>query len=438
MFIATSALLFLCAFLEETSQTANGVEAERLYRQAAEAIADNAPRRAVEPLRALMAEHPDSELARIAAYHLAECYLHTQQPLEAYELWLAFLDTPDGLVANGRLGERDSHDLLRQIIRGLPKDQTTGLLLANTYDQQAGEAPSSSVLLRVIAEELVRRHAADGDYQVAVKWLQRAQQCEAETTTLEPDAAYRLPLRWARSLHHSEDYSGAAELLKASYSLETLSTDRQVPIRFLLMESLIAAREFQSAAQQLQQLQRLSHELADSSAAWDATLALRQCELLVDMRRYAEAEQELLQARERYPDFDRCYEFDYLMARCALAGARLDEALQHLEDSTASPTAKSTAAVPRARWMQGEVRFLQRDYRSALEYYKVVEQMEQYPEWQARALFQHAKCQELLGQPEQAQSRYRQLLKHFSDSPASSAAAARLAAIQQHLQTLPK
>ena len=67
-----------------------------------------------------------------------------------------------------------------------------------------------------------------------------------------------------------------------------------------------------------------------------------------------------------------------------------------------------------AQWMIGETFFHQKNYEAALREYLRVEILYDYPDWQAAALLQAGKCQEQLGQWQQAAELYERLIEDFA------------------------
>ncbi len=88
-----------------------------------------------------------------------------------------------------------------------------------------------------------------------------------------------------------------------------------------------------------------------------------------------------------------------------------------------------------ARFMIGELRFADKQYEDAVrEYFRVVygygypESPEALKRWQADAMFEAARCLELLGRTEAAGRLYQELVERFPDSPHAPAAKQKLAA----------
>ena len=86
--------------------------------------------------------------------------------------------------------------------------------------------------------------------------------------------------------------------------------------------------------------------------------------------------------------------------------------------------------------MLGEVYFLQRQYPQAQEAYAQVARMNAFPDWQARALLQSAKCHELLGRAPQALADYQRALQLSQQPDIQQQATERVGAIESLSPTL--
>jgi TolA-binding protein len=156
-------------------------------------------------------------------------------------------------------------------------------------------------------------------------------------------------------------------------------------------------------------------------------VALRQAQLLAHQRHWEEVIQAARRIRETYPQFDQLYEADYLLGRALAMKARFDEAREAFQRVIRSPQGAKTETAAMAQWYIGETYFHQRDYQTALRAYLLVDVLYAYPQWQALALLEAARCHQMLGQPEEAQKLYARLLAEFPDT----------AAAQQYRQSLP-
>ncbi|MEO8271671.1 MAG: tetratricopeptide repeat protein, partial [Aureliella sp.] len=229
----------------------------------------------------------------------------------------------------------------------------------------------------------------------------------------------------------------AVVAVKVLRQVETaaLSSEQALAVRFLLAEALFAAGKPELADEQFDWLTKQA-EVLSPKPEWLAAVALRRGELLVRARDIPAARRWLLQAKRDHADFALAYEFDYLLARCAVAQIEFDQARVLLQQVISAPAAHGTEAAARAAWMLGEVYFLQRKYPQAMDAYEQVARMTAFPDWQARALLQSAKCHELLGQAAQALADYQRALQLSQQPDIQQQATERVGAIESLSPTL--
>ena len=81
--------------------------------------------------------------------------------------------------------------------------------------------------------------------------------------------------------------------------------------------------------------------------------------------------------------------------------------------------------------MIGEIQFQQKKYADAVTSFYTVLSNYPYPQWQADAAFEAAKCFEALHKRAQAIKRYQELIDKFPQSDKVSAAKSRIEALQK-------
>ena len=79
-------------------------------------------------------------------------------------------------------------------------------------------------------------------------------------------------------------------------------------------------------------------------------------------------------------------------------------------------TARGTRTAAMSQWMIGESWFHQEDFKQALRAYLLVDSLYDYDQWRSLALLQAAKCHARLGNPAQAITTCRRMLKTFPES----------------------
>jgi len=199
----------------------------------------------------------------------------------------------------------------------------------------------------------------------------------------------------------------------------------QVYAEFWQAELAFRQKEFATAEKLLEEFGKKYPTLPAGLAP---LVSLRQAQLLAHQRRWEEVIQAARRIRQTYPQFDQLYEADYLLGRALAMKARFDEAREAFYRVIRSPQGAKTETAAMAQWYIGETYFHQRDYQTALRAYLLVDVLYAYPQWQALALLEAARCHQMLGQPEEAQKLYRRLLAEFPNTQAA----------QQYRQSLPE
>ena len=87
----------------------------------------------------------------------------------------------------------------------------------------------------------------------------------------------------------------------------------------------------------------------------------------------------------------------------------------------------------RAQFMIGEIQFEQKEYKEAVSsYFKAIYGFgDRYPRWQAEALFEAARCFELLSKPDQALKHYEELVQKHPRSDKVPQAKERVTALKK-------
>jgi tetratricopeptide (TPR) repeat protein len=346
------------------------------------------------------------ELAATAAFHLADCYRVLERHSEAIRLLIAWLPRFQEAQSQSLMPEiaLQAESLLVRELRLAPAGPATLAELESHYFEQLPAASwGSTTACRLLAQELVRRLSESHEYESAARWLNRMGEHTEDSVSAQAwllDERFTLWMGWARYESQRGDNQHTIQLA-SELLCEALSLEQQVAVRFLLAEANFQERRWEESEGHFEWLA----EVADGSLAnapWQATIALRRAEMLVATKRYSEARQLLVQAKDRYSEFSKSYEYDYLLARCAMAEIDFEAAHQYLVAVLASPQVTGSEAEARTAWMLGELYFLQRKYESAIAAYRRTVSLDQFPDWQSRALLQQAKCHELLGQSEPA------------------------------------
>ncbi len=107
---------------------------------------------------------------------------------------------------------------------------------------------------------------------------------------------------------------------------------------------------------------------------------------------------------------------------------KLDEAKTRYEEVIAKATNQEVAA--RSQFMIGEIQFEQKDHEEAIKsFYRVMGGYQAFPEWQADATYEAARCFEALQMPDKAIERYKELLDKHPECDKADLARARIQAL---------
>jgi cellulose synthase operon protein C len=107
---------------------------------------------------------------------------------------------------------------------------------------------------------------------------------------------------------------------------------------------------------------------------------------------------------------------------------RLDDAMGEYQQVLAKSSAEPAA---RAQFMIGQIQFQQKKHAEAVKSFYLVLYGYAYPQWQADAAFEAAKCYEALHKKSQAVKTYQELIEKFPQSDKVGAAKSRLEALQR-------
>lgn len=165
-----------------------------------------------------------------------------------------------------------------------------------------------------------------------------------------------------------------------------------------------------------QRLAALADRVAGHDDAWLAMIPLRRAQVMAQKRQWSDAQAIAARIQHDYPNFSQQYEVDYLLGRSLAAQADFDGARREYEKVIRSPSGGKTETAAMAQWMIGESFFHQENYDAALREYLRVEILYAYPRWQAAALLQAGKCQELLGRKKEAIQLYARLVKVYPNT----------------------
>lgn len=431
------ASILIGAVLQEAASQSFNPTARSMYEAAATAMDHGEPSQAILVLKKVVTDFPESPIAELATIHLCELLIVAGNPIAASELlqsWQDRLYSSTFLpTVTPNVDARVSELVVRSLILQNPSDDVIADLI-HQRDSLRTEASSDidNLLRAQIAFAIAKNHGKKQQYKLANEQLQVALKHTEQTSA--PERLSQSLIELQLSLAKTELLQGNAEsALRSleSFALDSLAPPHQVAVRFLLMEANVKRGKHSEATDQINWLVNYLETL-DKSPPWAATLAIRQAENLIAQKNYQTAKTVLVQAKKSFPSFETSHEFDFLLARCAIAQIQFDvasEVLSSIIGSTSNNQDPEPAV--KAAWLLGEVHFLQRHYQEAIASYALAINQERFPDWKLRALLQTAKCLELSGKGSQALGIYRRITRFPAESsPIAGQATERIAELE--------
>jgi TolA-binding protein len=182
---------------------------------------------------------------------------------------------------------------------------------------------------------------------------------------------------------------------------------------YWIAEALYRRDQLDAAEARFAALAEQTHEQREP---WLAMIPLRRAQVLSRQGKWAEARRMAEPIAENYPGFEQQYEVDYLLGRCLHAAADMAGARAAFARVVRSPAGAKTETAAMAQWWTGETYYHQKKYDEAFKEYMRVVILYAFPRWQAAALLQAGKCQEALGDRQEAVRLYTQVITEHPDS----------------------
>lgn len=402
---------------------------------------------AAATLARLLEQFPDHAAAPQGAYtrgQALEKLGRDDDALKAYQ-WILNRQADGDLIAKALLGSARIHD----------RHQRHAAASA-AYDRLLRDYPQLAERDAVLYQSAWNHLALDKPW-VAQRLFEQLRK-EFPQSKLSADAAFRL----AEQAREARDYERAATLLD-----EVLSSS---PEPALLEHALYAQGQLAAARRQWSEvaepLERLKRELPDCSLIlladywlaeaayrlndfdqaderfaalaaategrqenWVAATALRRAQLAAQREDWPLARELAERFARDYSNFDQQYEADYVLGRALAGQALFAEARDAYARVLKSAAGGKTETAAMAQWMIGETYLHQKNYQAALKEYLRLEILYAYPTWQAGALLQAGKCQELLGQSAEAGELYTRVVAEYPESEFAAEAGQRLEAL---------
>lgn len=211
-------------------------------------------------------------------------------------------------------------------------------------------------------------------------------------------------------------------------------SDQRFYAQYRLGEALLRSQQFDEAAETLARLEASPDPLV-RQAEWMAGLRLLTAEAHLQAKQYAEVEEVVARFRAEDPDSPLLYQADEILGRRFKNEARWEEARQAFARVVDSKAGFRTETAAKAQLLIAETYLLEEKFAEAVtEYYKVFLNYK-FPDYQAPALYQAAKCDEQLGRWEGAVKSYETLLEQFPEHEFARKAAPALEQARQKLET---
>ena len=369
-----------------------------LYQDAARQVAKKDYAAAIRSLKQLVSDFPESSAAKQGRYHLAECLLAADQPLESLTTILS--TTKEELA---------SAENSLELVSRLPS--------------------KSKTLARSAIQAAVFKFEQEERFEDAIH-------LQSFAGTLFDDAAHRkknvrLAIRGCLYLRRNEQ--------SCDRLLNALEAEQRYVVRFGLAEALVAAGDLATAERALESLikdlriqkQMNRENRVESQHTLLPPAYLRLTSLKTKQKKASEAIRLAQSCSKEFPNFRFAHEFEFLLAQNLIANIQFNAAHQVLSNVVQTHKSHPNHAA-RAQWLIAELYFLQDNIQLAMEAYKAVENYPS-PTWSMRARLQRAKCLELIQEPDKAKSLYESLVTADDDQIVTQASA-RLALLAPQAQ----
>lgn len=222
---------------------------------------------------------------------------------------------------------------------------------------------------------------------------------KAGETELGEKASHKLAWSYFKQDHLKEAADGFTSQLK-QFPNGTLAGDAQ----FLLAECDYRSKQWQAA------LDHYAPVIAARHPTYTALAIFRSGECAAALEKWSDSLQFHQKVLKEYPDFELKSEARYGTGWALQQQEKIDEAIQAYEKVT-EETDTETAA--KARFMIGECYFAQKNHKEATKHFLKTSFAYRHPEWSAMALFEAARCFEVLKDVEQAKNCYQQLIDGY-------------------------
>jgi TolA-binding protein len=349
-------------------------------------------------------------------------------------LWAAAL-LRDSLGA-----DREAADLYQRLATDYPQFPEIDAVLyywAWVLRDLKREAESSELFDRLRREHPASSYRADAAFRLAQHALEKkdheqARLLVAEVLAAEPSQGLRenavyLDGQIASAQKRWDEARRAFETLVNDYPQSSL----RLMAEYGIAEATFRQNDYEAAGERLD---RLVQQTAERTEPWLAVIHLRRAQVLCHQKQWDEAYQIASTIAPKYPHFEEQYEVDYVIGRCLSNRGEFGPARDAYRRVIQSEQGAKTETAAKAQLMIAESFYHQKNYQQALREYLALEILYDYPTWQAAAVFQAAKCHEMLGEWKQAAEEYARLLADYPNTSLLVEAKERLQAAKEGLE----
>lgn len=390
---------------------------------------------------AALLDKGSAELAASARYLRGLSLYHLKQYPQAAADLAEFLKSkpPQAEASAARhglgmcLAEQEKYDeavaLFSELLKEDPKYAAADQILyevAWAYQSQKKEDEAGAAYARLLKEFpdsplaadalffLGERQYAAEEYEQAAKAYQEAaaKATQANKARIAEDSLHKLG--WA--LFRMNNFAAAQAAFEKQLA-EHPEGARQQDAAFMRAECLFNQDKNAEAFEAYQKLGKLKNP------AFAELAALHALQSANAVKKFDAGAQLAAAFVEAYPESQWLPEVRYELAWALHNSGQEDKAIPLYEQVT-EETSRSVAA--RARFMIGEIHFAKQQYEDAIVNFVKVRVGYSYPQWQADAQFEEARCYELLKKLDQARRAYQDIIKKYPDSNKAKLAAERL------------
>jgi TolA-binding protein len=402
---------------------------------------------AVGPFRDLVEAHPNDPLAGEAAYMIGralEADSKPDQAVTAYRTVVArYAQQPQAFDAGLQLARtlhktgrlQDSVAAYRDLTERFAKNPSLDVVFyewawlhaasnqraeaQRIFERLARQFPNSPLVPEATLN-LAESDYEAGRYQEVVTRLEPLLKQELPSELREP-ALYRL----GRTQVELENWSEA----KSCFD----SLAQEFPESPLRREGTFWAAEAERQQGQpkaaAERLTRLVAELVELEP-WIGTAWLRLAQCQGEQKQWKEMLSTLEELKKRFPNYELANVAEYHAGRAYQNLARFDDARAAYRRAIAGRSDENAA---QSQFMIGETYFHQRRHQEALREFLKVEILYAFPQWQAAALLEAAKCYESLQEWSRAAETYNRILEKYPKTSHAATAAERLPAARNRL-----